>query len=106
MCNVSLELFDTVVMISLVSSKFTSFCILHNFPLNELAKLTRTTPSLIIKPNPNVICLTSLGCSLIFSCLKISQVLEFIFLSGYFKSNGVHLIVLDDIDLGLTLNLV
>ena len=63
----SLELFDMVVMISLVSSIFTSFCILHNFPRNELAKLTKTTPSLIIKPNPNVICLTSLGCSLIFS---------------------------------------
>ena len=50
-----------VVMISLVFSKLISFCILHHLPFKELGKLTNTTPSLIIKPNPNVNCLTSLG---------------------------------------------
>ena len=38
-------------MILIVSSKFTSFCILQRFFLNELARQTKTTPSLIMKPN-------------------------------------------------------
>ena len=102
----SLELFDIVVMISLVSSKFTSFCILQRFFLNELARQTKTTPSLIVKPTPKVNCLTLLGCNIIFSLQKIFHVLVFIFSAGHFTSHGInHLIVLCEPYLGLTLNL-
>ena len=93
-------------MILIVSSKFTSFCILQRFSLNELARQTKTTPSLIIKPTPKVNCLTSLGCNIIFSLQKIFHVLVFIFSAECFTSRGInHLIVLCEPYLGLTLNL-
>ena len=102
----SLELLDIEIMISLVSSKFTSFCTLQRFSLNELARQTKTTPSLIMKPTPKVNCLTSLGRNIIFSWQKIYHVLVFIFSAGYFASRGInHLIVLCESYLGLTLNL-
>ena len=92
-------------MILIVSSKFTSFCILQRFFLNELARQTKTTPSLIMKPTPNVNCLTSLGRNIIFSWQKIFHVLVFIFSTESFTSCGInHLIVLCESYLGLTLN--
>ena len=95
MLTISLELFVITVIILTVSSKFTSFCILHRFLLNELANDVKTTPSLIIKPIPRNKCLTSLGCSIIFSRLKISQVFALTFLTYFFISTGIiHLIVL------------
>ena len=69
MLTISLELFVITVIILTVSSKFTSFCILHRFLLNELANDVKTTPSLIIKPIPNIKNLTSFGFNKISSWL-------------------------------------
>ena len=49
------------------SDLFTSFCRLHHLYFKELAHPAKTTPSLIINPSPNRICLTSFGSSFI-SC--------------------------------------
>ena len=67
MLTISLELIAIAFIISYVFSKFTSFCKLQRFFLNELGKLVKTTHSLIIKPTPNIKGLTSLGCNVIFS---------------------------------------
>ena len=42
MLTISLELFAIAVIISIVFSKFTSFCKLQRFSLNELGKEVKT----------------------------------------------------------------
>ena len=65
MSAISFELLVRVITISSVSSRLTSFCKLHRLYFKELAYPAKTTPSLILNPNPNRICLTSFRPSLV-----------------------------------------
>ena len=53
----------------MVSDRLTPFCKLTCFLINEFDKEVKTTPSLIIKPIPNIINFTSLGFNVISSWL-------------------------------------
>ena len=65
----SVELLVKTVIILRVSNRLTPFCKLIRFLIYESAKDVNTTPSLIIKPIPNIINFTSLGFNIISSWL-------------------------------------
>ena len=78
----SAELLVKTVIMLIVPDRLTPFCKLIRFLVKEFAKDVNTTPSLIIKPIPNIINFTSLGFNMISSLLKISQVSPLTFLTS------------------------
>ena len=65
-------------------------CKLIRFLVNESDKEVNATPSLIIKPIPNIINFTSFGFNVISSWLKISQVVILTFLTYCRFSLGIN----------------